>query len=109
MVPSYSDYSEAIHLKTIRQYIDVFNKNTLQTLIDATIKAVNGLWKISPSQKLYEKLDTLMNFELENLELLMSAKPNIKQNFGHLHNCLNKSQCQGLQELVNHLGNCFQN
>ena len=113
--------------KTFKYYIDVFNQDSPGTIIEAAIDMKNidaskktnkQIWKISSSEKLIEKLDTVLTLEYEKSNVLMPVKSEQASRLSAiingqlrnlLQNCHDKGECQGLHELVEHLGNCYKN
>ena len=110
--------------KTFKYYIDVFNQDSPGTIIEAAIDMKNidaskktnkQIWKISSSGKLIEKLHNVLTLEYEKSNLLMPSKSEKASRLSAirdgqlrnlLQNCLDKQQCQGLHQLLEHLGNC---
>jgi hypothetical protein len=116
--------TDAHHIEQYQHIFDVFQMDSPQTILekaidnkvnDGSYKGTNQIWQKTSSEKLIEKLDGVLNLEIEKFVALMSPKSELIGNvekirdeklMNQLHNCLQKSQCQGLQELVKNLGDC---
>ena len=99
--------SDTDNFSKCKYYIDVFNSDSAQTILEAAIemknidvsmKTGNANVQKSWSHKIIAKLDMAEKLEYDNFYLLTSSKPKY-----------NTSQCQVLQEQVKHLGNCYTN
>ena len=111
------------NLKTYQCFIDVFNNDPPGTIIEAAIdmknkdtskKTEKQNWKLSSSDKLIEKLHTALTLEYEKSSVLMPVKSEQASKLSSIkdgqlrnlvQNCLDKQQCSGLHELLEHLGN----
>ena len=118
-------YYSIVLLFQLNQHIfDVFQADSPQTILekaidnkvnDGSYKGTNQIWRKTSSEKLIEKLDGVLNLDIEKFGALMSPKSELIANVdkirndklrNQVRNCLQKSQCQGLQEIVKHLGDC---
>ena len=107
-------------VNTFKYYIDVFNNDRPETFLEAAIHMKNldahDFWKISSSEQLIAKMDSVLSLDLERLGILSSPTSDLlarlvtirdEQVRTRLKNCLSDKKCQELVDLVDYLGdNC---